>query len=276
MVMAGSRAASSDWRGRGGEAMGQSRVGFLGILGLFMLMTAVFTANASESPSPTPSIPLAGASIDDETVMTVNGEPVTRHDFVTRLTLVRQNLVSRRAELDANPDAPPYLVLSQQIMEMTAPEDIALASLILDTSVYQEAISQGYRPDPGLIEQGVAQDRMFFEQVEQNPAQFGIDPDAIAAFRASIDEIGEERYWGEMYPQMLEQQMAVEQYQSVVTMASGDQTGLVWLQIQAQIFDDAEVEITDQASISPATLDGARLYLHTLWDLISNILMENE
>jgi hypothetical protein len=276
MVMAGGRAASSDWRGLGREAMAQSRVGFLGILGLFMLMTAVFTANASESPSPTPSIPSAGASIDDETVMTVNGEPVTRHDFVTRLTLVQQNLVARRAELDANPAAPPYLVFSQQIMEMTAPEDIALASLILDTSVYQEAISQGYRPDPGLIEQAVAQDRMFFEQVEQNPAQFGIDPEAIAAFRTSIDEIGEERYWGEFYPQMLEQQIAVEQYQSSVTVASGDQSGLVWLQVQAQIFDGAEVEITDQSSISPATLDGARLYLHTLWDLISNMMLEDE
>jgi hypothetical protein len=153
-------------------------------------------------------------------------------------------------------------------MESTPVQDIAIASLILDTSVYQAAVAQGYQADPQQVAEEVAQDREAFERTESDPARFGIPPEFVAAFRSNIDAIGEERFWGEYYPELLAQEIAVDQYQMAVAAASGDQAGAVWFQLQGVIFEDADVEILNPYAVAPGTLDGAVLYLYSLWGII--------
>lgn len=102
-----------------------------------------------------------------------------------------------------------------------------------------------------------------FEMIEEDPEQYGVDRANVENYRANIEEIGgEELYWNEFYPQIMEQQMAVQQFQMSVS-----QQGEDWIAIQRQAFNTATVQIGEPETIAPATVSGAGTYLNQVWDV---------
>jgi hypothetical protein len=233
----------------------RSKATVFGMIALLVLMTGAFTAiSAGDVERP------QAAQGGDEFV-TVNGEQIAEEDFLVRVASVEQSMMMLSAgEELGGLDEGVY-----ELLQRTPAETIALASLILDMALFQEAVERGHLPDSEMISQQVEQERQIFEMVEEDPEQFGIDEAEVASYRENVDEIGEERYWNEYVPQIMEQQIAVQQLQMSVSPDGGD-----WFEVQRQVFDDAEVEIADPDRIAPATVPDARAYLDQLWGAYQN------
>jgi hypothetical protein len=234
----------------------RNKVTLFGVLGLLVLMTGVFTAISADS------LGARSAGIGEDGLILVNGDGISESEFSARVAAVEQNVMVLRAQAEMGQDENPMVEEFLRIMEGTPAETIALASLILDVAVYQEAVSRGFQPDPALVAEHVQQERMTFEMIEEDPAQFGIAEEDVQAYREFVDSIGEERYWGEYFPQQIEQQAAVEQFQASV--ATGGQD---WLAVQQSIFQNADVEIQDTDVLFPATVPAAGRYLDTIWNI---------
>lgn len=222
-----------------------------------ILMTGAFTALSSERPNGSAT----AADIDEFAL--VNGDEVVESDFRSRVASIEQNLLALNEESDDpfdDPMIPPDVL---EIIQETSPETIALASLIVDMAIFQEAVEQGHLPDEEQVAQQVEQERMLFEMIEENPEQLGFDPSDVERYRETIEEAGgDEVYWNEFFPQVVEQQQAVQQFQIAAAEA-----GENWTDIQREVFESAEVQIRDPESIAPATVADARTYLNRVWNV---------
>jgi hypothetical protein len=235
----------------------RSKATVFGMVAALVLMTGAFTALSSNGTDSS-----ATAADIDEFVL-VNGEEVSESDFVTRVATVEQNLVMLAAQAENEPGDSALAESMLEIMEDTPAETIALASLILDKVLYQEAIARGHMPDEQMIAEQIEQERTMFEMIEADPGQFGVEESAVENYRENIESIGgEEVYWNEHYPQVMEQQITMQQFQ----MAAG-QEGEDWIEIQRQAFDDADVQIGDPEDVAPATVYDAGAYLNAVWSL---------
>ena len=224
-----------------------------GMIAALVLMTGAFTGLSAGNTE--------GAAID--AFVLVNGDEVVESDFVTRLATVEQNLMMLSAETENAGEGRSLAESLLDIMQSTPAETIALASLILDKAIYQEAIERGHMPDQELIAQQVEQERSMFEMIEASPEQYGVNEADVQNYRDNIEEIGgDDLYWNEFYPQIMEQQMAVQQFQMTAS-----QEGQDWIVIQRQAFDSAEVRVGDPDAIAPATVSAAGDYLTDVWDL---------
>ena len=227
------------------------------MIGALVLMTGAFTA---VSPSDPAGATATTADIDE--FVLVNGDEVAEADFISRLASVEQSMVMLQAQAETAPNDDEQTNELLDILEVTPAETIALASLILDMAIYQEAVERGHLPDREVITQQVEQERQTFEMIEADPDQFGVDPADVERYRDNIEEIGEARYWSEYYPQIMEQQMAVQQLQMAT-----QQTGEDWIEIQRSAFNGAEIVLGDPDAVSPATVTDAGAYLNRIWEL---------
>jgi hypothetical protein len=236
--------------------MTRGKFAFTGLLGLLLLMTGVFTASSASSLGERTI-----AAITDELVL-VNGDAIHEEEFTARVATVEQNVLMLRAQVEMSDERDPIAEEFLDLMDSTAAETIALASLILDVAIYQEAVGRGFQPDSALIEEHVRQERATFEMIEEDPAQFGVAQEDVDAYREHIDEVGEGRYWSEYYPQLIEQRFAVDQLRNAVAGHGQD-----WLTVQQEIFHEADVAVLDDEAIAPATVPDARRYLDAIWVL---------
>lgn len=239
------------------------RVGMMGnrgtviiVLGLLVVMTGVFTAYSADGGES------QAADAGDEEFILVNGDEIPEGEFTSRVATVEQNIVMLNAQAENLPEDDPFVESLLEIMDATPPETVALASLILDTAVYQEAVDRGHQPDMEVIQAQVEQERELFAAIEENPAEFDIDEESVADYRENIEEVGEEAYWTEHYPSILEQQVTVESLQAEVEGSDED-----WVSIQRDAFRSAEVEINDPDAVDPATHEDARSYMEAIWEL---------
>lgn len=234
----------------------RSKATVFGMIAALVLMTAGFTALSAGDTGGSATASNADA------FMVVDGHEVLETDFTTRVATVEQNIVMLQAQAEtmSDEDNPTLTVL--EIMESTPPETIALASLILDKVIFQEAIDRGHLPDREMVTQQVEQERQVFELIEQNPEEYDVDQAAVDRYREQVDEVGEDRYWNEFYPQIIEQQTALQQFQMEV-----DQTGEDWIVIQRDVFNQASVQVGEPEDIAPATVEDARSYLNGVWDV---------
>ncbi|TVR71844.1 MAG: hypothetical protein EA415_10810 [Sphaerobacteraceae bacterium] len=229
---------------------------FLTVFAL-ILMTGAFTALSADSENRTTT------AADIDAFALVNGDEVLESDFRSRVASIQQNVMNLGADSEdplGDPMIPPEV---REIIESTSPETIALASLIVDMAIFQEAEARGHLPDEELVAQQVEQERMLFEMIEENPEQLGFEVSAVEQYRESIDEAGgDDVYWDEFFPQVIEQQQAVQQFQ-IATAEAGES----WTDMQREAFESADVQIRDPESIAPATVADAREYLQRVWDV---------
>jgi hypothetical protein len=226
------------------------------MIAALILMTGAFTALSANE--------LGGSATasSSEAFVLVNGHEVLEEDYQTRIATVEENVIMLQANAENMPEGNDLADSLLDIMETTPPETIALASLILDKALYQSAIDHGHLPDAQQISQQVEQEREIFEMIEADPEEFGVDEASIASYRETVDGIGEDRYWNEFYPQMLEQRQAVQSFQF-----EAEQSGEDWIDVQREAFAQADVEISDPDRIAPATVSDARTYLDQIWDV---------
>lgn len=241
--------------------MSDSKAAIFILFGVLVLMTGVFTAFSADENSP-----LVVGSADEEGFILVNGDEVTEGEFTSRVATVEQNLVMLTAQAESMPDDQPLMSRLVDIMENTPPETVALASLVLDLAIYQEALNRGHEPDSAVIRGQVEQERELFGMIEENPEEFGVDAENVAAYRENIEEVGEERYWTEHYPEILEKQSAVQELQAAVEESDED-----WTALQQEVYRNADVEINDPDAIAPATVEGALTYMESVWELTEDI-----
>lgn len=224
---------------------------------VLVVMTGAFTAISADVDNG------SATATNFEALMTVNGEPVGEADFSARVATVEQNVVMLEAQAENAPEENDLANSMLEILHETPAETVALASLILDEALYQEAISRGHQPDEQQIASQVEQERETFEMIEADPEEFGVEPEAVERYRDNIDEVGgDDRYWNEHYPRVIEQQITMQQFQS-----AAEQDGENWIEIQRQAFDDADVEVSDSETIAPATVADAGEYLDSIWDV---------
>lgn len=223
-----------------------------------VIMTGAFTALSSGG------VDRSATATDIDEFVLVNGDEVGETDFQSRVATVEQNVMMLTAQADSVPEGSPQADSLQQTLEImgsTPPETVALASLILDTAIYQEAVERGHLPDPEMIAQQVEQERQAFEMIESDPEQFNVDESDVARYRANVDEVGEDVYWNETFPQILEQQAAVQQFQTAASEEGED-----WIDVQRQVFENADVQVGDPDAIAPATVADAGAYLNEIWN----------
>jgi parvulin-like peptidyl-prolyl isomerase len=222
-----------------------------------LLMTGAFTALSADRSNG----PAMAADIDEFAL--VNGDEVVESDFRSRVASIEQNLLALNGDSDDPFDDPMIPPDVMEIIRATSPETIALASLIVDMAIFQEAAERGHLPDEEQVAQQVEQERRLFEMIEENPEQLGFDPADVERYRETIEETGgDDVYWNEFFPQVIEQQQAVQQFQ----IASAE-AGENWTEIQREAFESAEVQIRDPESIAPATVADARMYLESVWNV---------
>jgi hypothetical protein len=234
----------------------RSKTTVFGMIAALIVMTGAFTALSANELGDS----VTASSTD--AFMLVNGHEVREEDYQSRKATVEENVVMLQANAENMPEGNELAESLLDIMETTPPETIALASLILDKALYQSAIDLGHLPDTQQISQQVEQEREIFEMIEADPEEFGVDEASIANYRETVDEIGEDRYWNEFYPQILEQQQAVQSFQMET-----EQSGEDWIEVQREAFAQADVEISDPDQIAPATISDARNYLDRIWDI---------
>jgi hypothetical protein len=238
------------------QKMLRSKTTVFGMIAALILMTGAFTALSADE--------LGGSATasDADVFVLVNGHEVLESDFITRVATVEQNVVMLQAQAESMPDQDNPTATVLEIMDSTPPETIALASLILDKVIFQEAIDRGHLPDREMVTQQVEQEREVFEMIEQDPEEYGVEQSAVDSYREQVEEIGEDRYWNEFYPQIIEQQAALQQFQMEVS-----QTGEDWIVIQRDVFNEANVQIGEPEQVAPATVEDARTYLNSVWDV---------
>lgn len=246
------------------DAMSESKAAIFILLGVLVLMTGVFTAFSAGGSG----LPVSGSGEDG--VVQVNGQSISDSEFTGRVATVEQNLITLTAQAESLPDDEPFVDSLLELIDTTPPETVALASLILDTAIYQEALERGHEPDSDVIRAQVQQERELFEMIEENPEEFGAAPENVAAYRENIDEIGEEAYWNEHYPQVIEQQTAVEELQAEVTESGED-----WNALQQEAFRNAEVQINDHDAIAPANIEDAESYMESIWEMSAELPSAN-
>ena len=229
----------------------RSKSTVFGLIAAMLVMTVVFTATSSDGTS-------AVTAGGHDAFIVVNGEGVSETEFDARVATVEQNVVRLIAQAEAAPEGAALAESMLEIMTNTPAETIALASVILDLSLYQEAVARGHQPDPEPIARQVEQEREMFEMIEADPEHFGVPETEVERYRDRVDEIGEDAYWNEYLPQLIEQQQAVGQFQSLV-----DQSD--WFDIQRSVFFEASVEFADAGAVAPATVDAAGEYLDSVW-----------
>jgi hypothetical protein len=234
----------------------RSKTTVFGMMIALILMTGAFTAlSASEFGG-------SNTRSNTDAFILVNGHEVQETDFTTRLATVERNVAMLQAEAESTQRDVNSATSVLEIMESTSSETIALASLILDKVIFQEAIDRGHLPDAEQVAQQVEQEREIFEMIEADPDQFGVDQAVVDNYRQNVEDIGEDVFWNEHFPQIIEQQHALQQFQIEVS-----QTGEDWIVIQREAFNAADVQIGDPDKIAPATVSTASEYLNTVWDV---------
>lgn len=235
----------------------RSKATIFGMIAALVVMTGAFTAISADVRDG------AATATTGDSILTVNGEPVEESAFLTRVATVEQNVVMLEAQAGNAPEGNELAESMLAILQETPVETIALASLIMDEALYQEAIARGHQPDEEQITAQIEQERETFEMIEADPEQFGVDEAAIEQYRENIEDAGgEDRYWNEHYPRVMRQQMTMQQFQ----MAAG-QSEEEWIGVQRQAFNEADVQIDDAERIAPATVSDAGEYLNRIWEL---------
>jgi hypothetical protein len=235
-----------------------SRLRLVGFLCLMALITGVFTVvSAGEDRNAGERRPAANDLI------VVNGEVVSIDQFRARMITIERNRTELRAQVDAAQSVNPQVESMLEVMESFSPESITLGSLIMDVAVYQEAVRHGYRAEPDEVHREVQSQRIIFEAIEEDPEAVGQSTELIERHRAYIDSIGEDRWWDEFWPQVIEQQLTTQHFREDLGVDRQR-----WTELQREIFREAEVELLNEAAVEPATLESAREYMESIWAVV--------
>ncbi len=185
------------------------------------------------------------ASEDAAGVVRIGRQVVTLDDFQERVRAVETNLEYMKGEVDKGSYNSNYMHAFVQLIEQTGVQNVALGSLLQDRALYEHALAKGF----AATEQEVA------ARAEQIRDHIRNTPDG-ARVRASIDAIGEDRYWSELYPAIARREIAIQKMWT-----NRENRVAVWADVEKQALDSVSIDVLDADAIAPATVSNALAYL---------------
>jgi hypothetical protein len=189
----------------------------------------------------------------EEIVAVIGMESLTASELAEAQKIVETNLEYMRGEITAGSPSAAYLTEFVALIEETGVQAVALGGIIEEKGLYQYARAQGYEVSRDSINQRVESDRA-------QAAQMGAD---AAPFHAYAEVVGQDRYWSEIYPQMVERSMVIDQLWNDELSAADSPQGRTerWNRIQDAAVHKQRVEVTNPAVLSDNTVKQAFSYL---------------
>jgi hypothetical protein len=187
----------------------------------------------------------AQASGDPPGVVRIGQQVVTRDDFREGVRIVETNLEYMKGEVAKGSYNSNYMQAFVQLIEQTGIQNVALGALIQDRALYEHALAKGF----------AATEQEITARAEQIRDHIRNTPDG-AQVAASIDAIGEDGYWSELYPAIARREIAIQKMWT-----NRENRVAVWADVEKQALDSVSIEVLDAESIAPATVSNALAYL---------------
>lgn len=197
--------------------------------------------------------PTETQAIEDSTgVVRIGRQVVTLDDFREGVRIVETNLEYMKGEISKGSFDSSFLQAFVQLIERTGVQTVALGSLIQDRALYERARAKGF----GATDQEVT------ARLEQDRDLVRVTPEG-ARVAASIEAVGQDRYWSELYPAMLRREIAIQKmWEATVTgIADRGSRDAKWTDVQKQAISSVSIEVLAPDAIAPATVSNALAYL---------------
>ena len=269
------------------------------VLAVIIALAGVFAAAVIVSARPTVTHRALGAQFaeariksGDDVILRVNGYPVSNAEVVERRARFNSNLGTmksvvsrvvpvgewtRSANFDINDPSqalPEFMVPVDdfkariEVMEKHGTDAVVLAGIVLEYATFSAAVSDGYKPTKEEVTEFVAQLRQTYEQHSDSvDSNWGF----TAELKAYIEEIGEDKYWSEVYPLEAERRIAVVKWQEAAINEDENVRGRIEVanrirtKLERSSLADAKIEVVDASKLK-ATPEEAKAYLNDLWE----------
>lgn len=203
------------------------------------------------------------ADADDSTVLTVSGYAVSHREYAHELGQAEYTLDTMKetiSEGSTSGDLPAgqetFLQEWVEIIERVGVENVAAGSIIAQSAMYQWAVSEGYSASEDEVAEAVEEQRQLQQELAGTRAE-GMQ-------QAFIAEVGEERYWNEILPRIMEREVVLSKAKLSIITAEQEATASddgEWLDLQVDLVNTAEIEIIDPEVIDPETVERGREYI---------------
>jgi hypothetical protein len=187
----------------------------------------------------------------DAPALRVNEEEISDARVRERIASVNSNLDYMKEEIaKGSPFAARLSGLSGLINQFGV-QTVGVAALIEESSLYQEAVAKGYRVADGTVAARVKRDRDLAEQ--------GLNPGVLAY----VDVVGKDRYWTELYPEIIRRTLTIENMRTAITRDLVDprEQQARWDQTRNDLISAAVVTILDSDLARTVSADAAKAYL---------------
>jgi hypothetical protein len=187
-------------------------------------------------------------------VGSVNGIAFTEEELAEARAAIGTNLDFMRGQVEDGNVAMARMDGYIALVEESDPDAMALAGIIVELAMYSEAVHAGATATDTEIAEEVNALRRYVESQDVSLAD--IDP----ALQSQFDSLGEERFWGEYYPEQAERSITIQNY---VEQQSRDDGVSEMLLTRA----DLERQAVAEAGIdAPGDLDAALAFLDRYWE----------
>jgi hypothetical protein len=222
------------------------------LLAVAAITAATFLVTREDSePTRFEAVAEARLAADDKVLGHINGIAVMKADLDENIAAVPGNLVYMREQIaEGGPTAEGLRDFERLIVE-TGAETVALAGIIVDTSLYSLAVREGTQVSAAEIEERVLRDRAMVEEAGPDFELWDY-----------IEVVGEQRYWDEIYPAEIEREMTVEQF--VASRSNPDAAAVEVGKLRNELTREA-IATADIAL--PGDIEAARAYIEALTGL---------
>lgn len=195
---------------------------------------------------------------DEGVIGAVAGQPVSEEEYRWKVHAANINLDYLRGEIAMGTPNADFLQQFVDLIEGYGVDNAALGAIILDDAMYQAARDEGFTARPEDVQARVEQDLAMIKQM-------GLPESQSAYFEAT--GIEPERYWSEIYPEIIEREIVTQQLWSdaVGGVTSQGEAQRIWLDVQRDVVNDADVQWF--GSDPSADVPGALACLEAIWAL---------
>jgi Tol biopolymer transport system component len=222
--------------------------------------------------------------ISDETgvALTVNNQEITAAQIESSQAISELNRTTMQELVDEqagqHPEMTAYNEAFIELIDEYGPENVGLGMVLTSAAVRDYAEENDLTATDEQIDEAIERQRESHEMIEQQ------DPEAAAAVgTALIDVIGEDRYWEEYLPRVLESSIternvddAAWQQESIDDddPASLQEQDHYLAEFRADLINDATIEVEDESALGDADLDRAVEYITQAYPELQRMQLE--
>jgi hypothetical protein len=200
---------------------------------------------------------------DDTPLLTVDDYTVSHREFAHELGAAEYTLATMNETLANGPndgevsaDQEAFLADWVDIIESVGLESVAMGSIIAETAAYQWAVAEGFSASEEDVVAAIEEQRRLQDELA--------DTQAHELQQAFIDAVGEDRYWNEILPQIMEREIVLAAARRAVITGEQNATAVdesAWLELQVELVRAVEIEILDPETVDQETVEQGREYI---------------